>query len=241
MNRLFLLALVLLLGASALSSAQCDTNQIADFFAIPEGGFDTIQGWEIRPGFGFEMHYDSGHTMYRATEFFLNGTRLWLYGWCEGKTIRDLGESALADSTRTIAFTVHTGDSIVFYRELAWFSPITLEQTPTNYYALDSLDYSVELVKVSTGVRRALLDSIGVTRRIPSGAPTIHGPRPIIAHVLYIVPAALNNDTVFIRVRPTARGGGLYNFVRTDRWGFRLTERLSSSVWQQYILYNTGG
>lgn len=234
------LAVILITVLSRLCLAQCDTTQTPNFVAVPEGGFDTIHAWQIRPGFGFEMHYDSGHTMYRVTDVKLNNAPLWLHGWCEGKTIRDLSPAALADSTRSDTFTVHTDDTIRFYRELAWFNPATLNQTPDGYYALDTLDYVVELIKASNGVRRALLDSTGILRRTTIGAPDIYGTQPIISIITYIVPALLNNEEVFIRMKPNARGNGSYDFVRTDRWALRLSERLGSSVWQQYILHMGG-
>lgn len=221
-------------------TAQCDTNQIPGFVAIAEGGDDTIQSAKIHPGFGFEMHHDSGHTMYRVAEFRKNNSQIWLHGWCEGKTIRDLPAEVLSDSSRTASFVVHTGDTISFFRELAWFNPWTLEQTPDGYYSLDTLDYAVELVKAVTGVRRVLLDSIGVLRKMPSGTPTIYGTRPIIDIVSYIIPPMLNGETVFIRVRLYARGGGAFNFVRTDRWGLRLSDRLTDSAWQEYLYYMGG-
>lgn len=220
--------------------AQCDTNQLPDFVAVPEGGTDTIESAKIRPGFGFEMHHDSGHTMYRVAEFKKNGNNIWLHGWCEGKTIRDLSAANLSDSSRTVSFVVHTGDTLSFFRELAWFNPWTIEQTPNGYYSFDTLDYTVELVRANTGARRALLDSIGVLKKVPMGTPTIYGTRPIIDVVKYVIPSIMDGETLFIRVRLYARGEGLYDFVRTDRWGLRLSDRLTDPAWQDYVYYMGG-
>lgn len=235
-----ILSSIFVLFLSVDGAGQCDSSQLPTFVAISEGGNDTIPSAKIRPGFGFEMHHDSGHTMYRVAEFKKNGSQIWLHGWCEGKTIRDLSSGALSDSSRTVSFTVYTGDTITFFRELAWFNPWTMEQTPGGYYSLDTLDYAVELVKTSSGQRRALLDSIGVLKNAPIGTPTIYGTRPIIDVVKFIVPSLMNGETVFIRVRLYARGGGLYDFVRTDRWGLRLSDRLSDSAWQNYLYYMGG-
>lgn len=235
-----LIIFIFTIVTSIVMYAQCDTNQVPDFVAVQEGGTDTIYGWQIMPGFGFEMHHDSGHTMYRVAEFKKNGSQVWLHGWCEGKTIRNLSQGALSDSSRTASFVAYEDDTLTFYRELAWFNPASLEQTPNGYYSLDTLDYVIELVKASTNTRLAVLDSIGVLKRATIGTPTIYGTGPIIEVVKFIVPALMNGETVFIRMKLYARGEGLYDFVRTDRWGLRLSERLSDSAWQEYLYYMGG-
>lgn len=219
---------------------QCTTNQVPDFTAGPIGG-DTISRTKITPMFGFEMLNDTCRTMYRIADVKNNGSPITLYGWCGGQDINDWEANKLSDSTRTNAFSIHTGDTISFYRELAWYNPIVKEQNPDNYFAKDTLDYSIELIRASTNERIALLDSIGVLRRVTVGAPVLYGTHPIIAVVKYGIPSTLNNESVRIRVRVRSRGDGDHYFVRTDRFSFALSDRLEQQVWHDYLDAMGGG
>jgi len=228
---------LLLFSLPTLTYPQCTTDQTADFTVGPIGGnnSDTIARSKILPSFGFEMLNDSCRTMYRLSDVKKNDTAVTLYGWCGGQDINDWEANKLSDSTRTNSFVVFTGDTISFYRELAWYNPFTNEQRAGNYSAKDTLDYAVELVRSSTNERLALLDSIGILRRTTVGTPVLYGTRPIIAIATYAVPSNLNNESVRIRVRVTSRGNGDHYFVRTDRFGLALSDRVNEQEWQDYL------
>lgn len=177
-------------------------------------GTDTTPADRISASYQFEMAYDSTNRVnYMFTECKLNSQRLRLKGWVMNKLVGGLAD-LLTDSSRTESFELSTGDSISFYREFRWYNPITHVQDTSNYYALDTLDYSVELVRVSDGQRLALLDTIGILAQATPGAPVFYGTHPVMAHIKYAVPSNLNGDTAFVRIRLNARGDGDYHFMR---------------------------
>lgn len=215
--------------------AQCDSNQIPNFYAEAVGDTTTrITGNQIFAGYGFEMQYDSSQVMYRVAEFKKNGARLILDDWCEGQVILDSTPVALGSISKTDVFTVSSGDVLTLYREIAWYDPAVYEQEPDNYYADDTLDYVIELINASSGNRMALLDSIGILSRSTRGVPTMYGTTELMKLISYVVPGG-NNVPVRIRMRPQARGNGAFNFKRTDSWGLDLSGRLADTLWQGYL------
>ena len=115
-----------------------------------------------------------------------NGSRLKLLSWNLGETIKNLTDETLRDSSRTESFSVVTGDTISLYREWRWWNQTTDSQTVSNYVALDTLDYSIEIINASTGARLALIDSLGALRQSSAGSPPLYGTRPIMAAIKYV-------------------------------------------------------
>lgn len=223
--------------------SQC--NQVPNFDVGPVRPDGTlidslaIPPEEIYASYGFEMSYDSSFTLYRVSDVELNGARVKLATWCPGKNLEGLSSADLSDSSTTTDFTVSTGDSITFYRELSWIQKTDsgLVQSLSYYRALDTLDYVVELVDSATGNRLVMLDSLGVLRNVSGTTPSVYGNRLIMAAVDYIVPPSLNGKTVFLRVLLYSRGEGDYYFNRTDRWGIGLKRRLAHPFYQAVAHY----
>jgi len=198
-------------------------------------GTDTVPADRVSAGYQFEMVYDSTTRVnYTFTECRLNSRRLRLKGWVANKLIT-APMDLLTDSSRTDAVRLSTNDTVSFYRELRWYNPITHRQDPDNYYALDTLDYSVELVRDSDGQRLALLDTIGLLARPVPGVATLYGSHPVLAHVKYTVPSALNGEIAFVRIRLKARGDGDYHFMRLSDFTTGLSRRLLDPFFIGYI------
>lgn len=235
---LCLLPVAWLLFSTPLS-AQCPVDQTFSTVMFI-AGTDTVRGNQLFPYWRFAMTYDSAQVQYEITEFERNHSRILLGNWCSGKTIE--GEAAeLADSTFTGAFTVYAGDSLSFYRQLLWTAPY--DGGPSNglYYALDTLDFVVELIDASTGLRLAVLDSIGALREVPSGYPDFYGTHPVMAVVNYRVPAGLNGKTVYLRVHPYMRGNGQYLALRVDNFSTRRSVNLTEQFFIDYVNMYGGG
>ncbi len=203
------------------------------FFRVT--GTDTVPADRVSAAYQFEMVYDSTTRVnYTFTECKLNSQRLRLKGWIADKLITGPMDR-LIDSSRTDAVQLSTNDTVSFYRELRWYNPITHHQDPNNYYALDTLDYSVELVRNSDGQRLALLDTIGLLARPVPGVAMLYGSHPVLAHVKYIVPPGLNEEMAFIRIRLKARGDGDYHFMRLSDYTTGLSRRLLDPYFVDYI------
>ena len=213
------------LAAPAIMRAQVTPETHPELFALvqdtiyvlrigPNG--DTTDANKISGAYEYTMVNDSSsYTKYLVTEIKNNGALVKLLHWVENRTVH-ADARLLTYNSRTVNFKVRAGDTLTFYRELMWYNPITREQLLNNYYSTDTLDFSVDLVRVSNGEPIALLDSIGMLPRVPVGSPRIYGTRPPFARVKYIVPPGLN-DSVFVGVTVQTRGKGAYHFVRTDR------------------------
>lgn len=224
------------IGIPRVMLGQCSSDQYPQFGAGPVGGTVQVTSADISAGFGFEMHYyDSSRTMYRVADFHQNHNRIILLSWCLGQEILGSSHQILGDSSRTQSITLATGDTIRFFRELAWFDPLTMEQTPSNYLALDTLDYVVELVSTINDARLALLDSIGILRTPVRTIPIVYGALALMEKIEYVVPFSQNGISARIYIRPQARGSGPQHFGRSDRWAIGLSKRLNDSLWNAYI------
>ncbi len=189
----------------------------------------------ISAAYRFEMVYDSSsRVQYLFSECRHNGVRPRLLAWKDGH-IHSARDEMMADSSRTASFPIEAGDSISFYREFKWYNPKDQSQTQTNYVALDTLDYVVELVSSRTGLRLALLDSFGVMPRPTPGAPEFHGDRPIMASIDHVIPSTVTRDTGFIRVRMYARGDGPYLPIRKDDITIGSSWNLLHGYWDYYL------
>lgn len=198
-------------------------------------GQDTLKNDAIvSAAYMYEMIYDSTSRIdYLFTECMKNGWRPRLATWTSGR-IRTASFSALTDSSRTDPFTVTSGDTISFYRELSWYNPRNHRQDTDNFFSLDTLDYAVELTD-KKGSRLELLDSLGVLARASPGIPVLYGSRPIMAKVSFIVPPAMNGDTVALRVRLYAHGNGEFYQMRNDRFTVNASHKLDKEYWQGYL------
>lgn len=220
--------------SNAPAYSQCDTNQHVD---SNQALFD-FQGTMLDnagPIYWFEMHYDSCRTMYSIGEFKRNSEKLPLANWCYRNVIRSADPATLGDTSRTEPFYVVTGDTISYYRELYWLHDADGFNL-NSYHALDTLDYVVELVDDSTGLRLTTLDSIGLQRETGKGTGLFYGTGNSAAIVQYITPSLYNQKTVFLRLKLYARGTGLYNMIRFDRMSAGLSARLNNANSQSHIL-----
>lgn len=198
-------------------------------------GSDTVPADAIAASYSFGMIYDSvSRTDYTFTECRRNGGRIPLLHWRRHHLVH-MDADVMSYNSRTASFPLVGGDTLGFFRELKWYDPMTREQTPDNYYALDTLAYAVELVRASDGAVLALLDSIGVMPSLARNTPVIHGTRPILAQVRYVVPGALACDSAFIGIRLYAHGDGAYNFLRYDGETIALSDMLNDPYWIDYL------
>lgn len=241
------------------ASAQSDTTYMIpdpsarpDLYAILQdsgavylvdvaGSGDTIDANYVTPSYMFSMQYDSVMNIhYLLTEWRHNRSILYLPSWIDKRAV-NARASLLSYNSTTDTFTCVTGDTLSFYRELWWADPMTSLQDTTNYYAVDSLDYAVELVRASDSTRVALIDSVGILPNYTPGRPRIHAARPLYALVQYTVPAALDGEQAFMRILLYHRGAGKYWFTRSDSYTMAVSKRLQSSSFQYYVQLFGGG
>ncbi len=206
-----------------------------------DGSGDTIDANYVTPSYMFSMQYDSMMNVhYLLTEWRHNRSILYLPSWIDKRTV-NARASLLSYNSTTATFTCAAGDTLSFYRELWWADPMTSLQDTNNYYAIDSLDYAVELVRASDSTRVALIDSVGILPNYTPGRPRIHAARPLYALVQYTVPAALDGERAFMRILLYHRGAGKYWFTRSDSYTMAVSKRLQSSSFQYYVELFGGG
>ncbi len=196
---------------------------------------DTIPAEWFCAGYDFQMFTDTTCvTEYTFTGCKRNGVRVPLEHWKNGRAVNFAAE-LLAYNSRSAEMTLNGGDTLSFYRELSWMDPRFNRQLLNNYRSNDTLTYVVELVNSADDTRLALLDSIGIMPCPTLGTPTIHGTRPIMAHVFWIAPSAYSGVKAFIRVRPIAMGTGDYFFTRKEVMSVGLWRRLQDPYWANYL------
>lgn len=183
---------------------------------ITLSGADTVpRGW-FSASYEYTMVYDPAcRAHFLLTEWKRNGARLRLPNWQSRRIVHSHAD-ILGFNSRTDVFPLVAGDTLSFCREFEWANPVTNRQDTNNYFAADTLDFAVELVRRSDSTRIALLDSMGVLANTAPAAPVIYGMRPLIAKVSYVVPSSIAGDSAFMRLRLYARGSGQYHFVRRD-------------------------
>jgi hypothetical protein len=202
---------------------------------VHNSGRDTVDAEDIVQNYVFQMLNDSTSlTEYRFGETRRNGHRIPLDKW-DLNSRRTTAAAVLSYNSRTVPFVIHGGDSLSFYRELYWYNPLFNRQLSNEYYSRDTLTYAVELVEPSTETRLALLDSIGIMPNLTPATPIVHGARPIMAKVNYVVPARLDGDTAIMRVVLRNRGDGDYWFDRQDKIQIGMSRQLSVPEWQHYL------
>lgn len=201
---------------------------------------DTVPTSWFAASYRYEMAYDSmSHTNYLFTECSRNGVPVKLRHWKYGRMAS--GDAAyLTFNSRTFDFPVVVGDTIRFYREMMWYNPVDHRQDTNNYFALDTLDFTVHLVRKSDGEPIALLDSIGILSSLVPGTPAIYGTRPLMAIVEHRIAAPVAGDSVFIGITVRARGDGPNEFTRVDGLTIGVSRRLQSPHYQEYLsIYST--
>ncbi len=207
--------------------------QDSTYVYLRQGG-DPIPAEWASAAFSFDMVSDSIFlTTYEFTECSHNGARIPLRHW-KDRRVANANAVLLSFNSTTDTFTVHGGDTISFYRELYWKNLMTGEQDTAAYMALDSLDYAVELVRLSDSSRVALVDSIGLLANPTEAPPRIHGMYPLMACPRYVVDQTLNGTAVFLRLLVYHRGGGPYWFTRTDHITLGASQRLAEPMWQDF-------
>ena len=199
------------------------------------GNGDTIRPEWVAASYTFSMQYDSaGRTEYLFTECRRNQEPIRLAAWEDGRRV-DTDAPLFPPASATVPIICHAGDTLSFYRELGWRHPVTGLQDIGNYYALDTLGFSVELVRLSDSTRAALLDSLAIMPNLEPGRPVIHGTRPMLAVVRYIVPPELDGVEAFLRVRAGHRGSGRDRFVRYDGMTINVSARVHDSYRRAFI------
>lgn len=183
---------------------------------LVDGSGDTIAPNQISGDYTFAMVYDStSRISYTFTEPWLNGNRLTLDKWVNGRSV-NAHEDILSFNSRTKNFKVKTGDVVRFYREWDWINLQTNLKDTFTFFCRDTLSYSVELIRSYDMSRLVLLDSITVMPQMPAGSFHFYGPHNFMAAVEYQIPAWIDGDSVCMRVRVRARGSGEYFFTRQD-------------------------
>ena len=204
-------------------------------------GSDTLPAGWFSAAYQFDMNYDSQCVVsYDFTECKLNGVRLYLPKWKDNRVV-NAPPDILSFNSTTDTFTCRTGDSLAFYREISWVDPRTRWQTIRNFYSLDTLDYTVELIRLSDSSRVAVLDSFGVMPSPQLGTPQFHGMRPLLAMVEYVIPPELEGEKVFLRILLYHRGEGAYWFTRNDQVMVNWSARRFEPGLQKYMsLFGNG-
>ena len=202
-------------------------------------GDDTTDPDFVNGSYDFAMVYDSTCTItYQFTEAQHSGHGLKLLHWILGRSI-NAREDDLSFNSRTEDFTIVTGDTVNFFRQLYWANPITQMQNHINYFSRDTLLYVVELVRASDSTRILSLDTLGMLPRAKLGAPRVLPGQPLMAQIRYVVPQSLNGLKVFMRVRVYARGSGEYYFTRTDQFTIHMSKLLQVPgvvEWTEYAV-----
>lgn len=230
----FLSAFVAVLLAPLVVHAQCSDNQHTGFGAVGFGPNGEVYD-RFCSAYQFEMYYDQSSTVYIVTEPFQGSRKLRWNGWCAGQKIKDLTAASLSDSSHTEPFVVHADSTVTVYRELSWMLN-SGGFDPGLYYARDTLDYVIEIADAVTGSRVTLLDSIGLLRRVPAGAPSFYGTAPNSARLSWKVPPSLDGASVIIRIGLYVRGDGDYDPGRMDRMTVNLSDRLTDPASQPGII-----
>lgn len=202
---------------------------------INEDTGDTTNPDKVWALYEFHMLYDSCRAVYTFTELKCAGARVKLDNWKYLDFKKTFDPATLSGMSRSKVFTVHTGDTLSFYREFAWFNPHTNEQKINNYFSEDDLEFVVRLKQSGTNTILARLDSLGIYSRIPSGAPYIYGNGPAYYLVKYVVPPAHNNKQVYVDISVGADGTGDYFPARKDDFGVNLSAAVLTDCWVPFF------
>lgn len=194
-----------------------------------------IDGNKVSAYYEFIMKNDSTSMKYMISEVRKNNNVIKLENWHKGQIVQDIDGKLLNGISRTENFILNIGDTLSCYRQFTWTNYINKTRKNDNFYSLDTLDYSIELVRASNGSRIKLIDSFGVNSKVPSGYPSFHGNRPIFSKIKFISGIESSGDSVFLRVKLYSRGNGPFYFVRADFTSVGISDLLLSPTWVDFI------
>lgn len=198
---------------------------------------DTIPKGMICASYEYTMVYDSlCQVSYLITEWKRNGTPLKLPAWRDQR-ITNASPGYMSFNSQTEAFTCKTGDTLSLFRMLEWRTLRQGFRDVDGYAALDTLDYTVELVRLPDSTRVALIDSVGILPRSTPGKPRLYGSRPLIAPAELVIPSELDGITAFMRVRLYHRGDGPYWFTRRDATTSNLSAIMRRPWYNRFLAY----
>ncbi len=240
--RLHNTTMIALVVVAALHSTTACAQQPIEFVTVQDSlNFPLRQNGQYIPASSFsgayvyEMGYDPFcRTRFTFTECKKNGQLLKLLAWNDGAAINAPAE-LMTFNSRTENTLLHAGDTISFYHDFAWYNPVDNKMLTTNYYALDTLEMIVHLVRATDGSPLVQLDSIGAIARPTPGMPTIYGTQPIMAIISYVVPQQFQGDSAFVGVTLRAKGSGPHYFTRYDEVTVGMSNRLQDIYYQAYL------
>lgn len=251
--KLFIVASIVLVMWAGHLKGQCDSlHQVQmerdTFYSVIDDSTvdygNVVYGNVIVPYYNFDYQQDSCRTKFRIGEFALNSNWIHLY-WCDQKVYNfdEQGDSARWDYTnaqlsaisRTRTFSVSSGDTLGFFREMFWFDNATNSYNPSRIDSDDELYFSVELVNASNGARVMLLDTLSLASS--SGTtPCIFMWRPVVARIGFIVPGSVGTINAYIRVNVSSNGVSGSRFMRYDDMTIvKSSEHLSDADWKTYV------
>jgi hypothetical protein len=231
-----LLGLILLSGPLRAQSADTLQNSKGTnlFFRDPSYPDSIVKLSDIAVGaaYVYVMNYDSGRVHYVVSDLRLNDTSiLYWNAWTDNTDVRDLADSAVSARTKEVVFTA--GDSISIYREFFWDFPGGPLRTAESYHALDTLAYSIVLVRVSDG-SRYVIDSILVLPETGRDYVAMAASRPLAAVAKIKVPSAWLSTSVYLKANVYARGSGTHYFQRVAYRTYNMSHRALDSAYQDY-------
>lgn len=200
---------------------------------LPNG--DTLAANMVFPLWRFHFFYDSSQINYTFTELEQNGTKVEL-DWGYGQEINNLTPDSLSDITRSRQLSVSKYDIISFSREFTWKHVKDVAfQYLNNYYANDTIEFVTGLINAA-GQWRETLDSFGIFRRIPAGAPTFYGNDPsVMTHISHVVSGNFSNTPMRVKIKVIVKGDGNYYPLRKDDYGGRISAILNDPEWSDFI------
>jgi|GEM_PF-6567704 len=211
---------IALLCVTHSAQAQCDSayQRFANRGTLLHDGTILPPNCEFA-GYNYLMHYDSCDIKFWYTQAQINDERIIWQNWCEDSVHDNWEDSAHREMAKSYPFTIHTNDTVRFFRGAYWNSTLTSEYKANNYKALDTLMFLVELIDTNN-VRVALLDSIRFDAQFTSGNPQMYAypvNNPVVRFIQYKVPPELNNQSVMLHLAPYVKGSGPHYLTRFDR------------------------
>lgn len=211
-----MLALVLAFSSPILH-AQCDHDAQRRIKESMMKGEEYIKFTQeqMTPGYWYGITYEKTcYIRYNIAEFKNNGSKIYLDNWCYNQNRNDRDAVTLTNESRTEIFTVQSNDKISFFREFFWETKNG--KNKFDYFALDNLSWSVELMDGKTNEVLSVLDAIAIAKSYSQSVPMITKTQPLGAIVEYVVPEKFDGKSVYIRVNPRVEGEGGIKLTRSD-------------------------
>lgn len=219
-RKFILKAMILLLvfvDTSAILFAQCNHDAQRKNISVSAKNAPYIKFTEaqITPGYWYGITYEhTCYIRYQIAEFKNNGKKIYLENWCYQQNRNDRSPEELNNESRTETFTVNTNDKIGFFREFFWETKNG--KNKFDYFAIDNLSWSVELIDATTQEILCVLDAISIEKSYSPSVPIIANSRPLGATAEYNVPEKFAGKSVFIRVNPSVIGESGIPLTRSD-------------------------